>query len=45
MKLVAVGLFKKLNTTTLLWTATVVRHRCHVSNHINADTESCKSAN
>ncbi len=41
----AVGLLKKLDTTTLLWAAAIVWHRRHVSNHVDADTKSSKRAN
>jgi len=32
-----------LDATTLLWTAAVVRNRCHISNRVDADTESAQS--
>jgi len=39
------GLGLKLDTTTLLRTATVVRDRCHVSNRSDADTECTQGTN
>jgi hypothetical protein len=44
-KLMAVGLLKKLDATTLLWAATVVRYRCHISNHVNANAQSGQRTN
>ncbi len=36
---VAVGFVKKLNSTAFLWAASVVRYRCHICNHIYANTK------
>ncbi len=45
---VAVGLLKlvpNLDTAALLWTATVVRYRGHIGNHVDANTKSGQSTN
>ncbi|OIQ70186.1 hypothetical protein GALL_482050 [mine drainage metagenome] len=39
---VAVGLVKKSNPATLLRTATVVRNRRDIGNHVDANTQSSK---
>ena len=44
-ELMAVGLLKKLDTTTLLRAAAVMRHGSHISNHVDANTKCSQGTN